>query len=138
MLKVSLVLSLILSLFIYLYLLEDKLKSKIISIIIAFVVLLISIIVSGGIYDQSDDGNTYHKETIYMLKEGWNPVYDDYKEYAISKKISYNHQLWSEHYPKTTWILASSIYDITGNIETGKFYNILYIYYFCNGMLYNL
>ena len=28
--------------------------------------------------------------------------------------------LWSEHYPKATWIIAAVIYNMTGNIESGK------------------
>lgn len=128
LLKVSLFISFILSIFICIYILEDNLKNKIISIFISIIVLIISIFVSGYVFDQSDDGNTYHKETIYMLKEGWNPVYNDYKEFAKNNNLTYNHELWSEHYPKTTWIIGATIYDITNNIETGKFYNITFMY----------
>lgn len=128
LLKVSLFISFILSIFICIYLLEGNIKNKIISIVISIIVLILSIFVSGYIFDQSDDGNTYHKETIYMLKEGWNPVYDDYKEFAQNNNLTYKHQIWSEHYPKTTWIMAASIYDVTNNIETGKFYNITFMY----------
>ena len=28
--------------------------------------------------------------------------------------------LWIEHYPKATWIVAATIYNMTGNIESGK------------------
>jgi len=128
LLLVSFIVSFILGAFISYKLLEGSIKGKVISFAIAVVVLLVSIFVSGYVYDQSDDGNTYHKETVYMLKEGWNPIYDDYKEFAISHDFTYNHELWAEHYPKSTWILASAIYDITGNIETGKFYNLVFMY----------
>ena len=128
LLKISLFISFISSIFICIYLLEGSLKNKIISILISIIVVIVSIFISGYIFDQSDDGNTYHKETIYMLKEGWNPVYDSYKEFAENNDLTYTHELWSEHYPKTTWIIAASIYDITNNVETGKFYNITFMY----------
>ena len=90
LLKVSLFISFGLSIFICIYLLDGSLKNKIISIFISIIVLITSIFISGFIFDQSDDGNTYHKETIYMLKEGWNPVYDGYKEYAQNNDLTYN------------------------------------------------
>ena len=128
LLKLSLIISFISSAIICYYLLDSSIKNKILSIGIAILVLIVSIFISGYVYDQSDDGNTYHKETIYMLKEGWNPIYENYQDSAKSKGTTYEHELWAEHYPKTTWILAATIYDTTNNIETGKFYNIIFIY----------
>lgn len=128
LLKTSLISSFILGGIICYYLSKENIKTKILSFILAIIVLLISIVVSGHVYDQSDDGNTYHKETIYLLKEGWNPVYEKYEDFAKENNFTYKHALWSEHYPKTTWIFASSIYSFTNNIETGKCYNLIFIY----------
>lgn len=128
LLKISLVLSFVGGAFILFKVLSGNKKEKFISLFIGLFVFALSIFASGYIYDQSDDGNTYHKETISMIKQGWNPIYDDYKDFAIANDFTYNHELWAEHYPKTSWIIGASIYDITGNVETGKCYNLLFMY----------
>lgn len=128
LLKISLFLSIIGGIFILFKILSGNKKEKVISLFIGLFIFTLSVLVSGYIYDQSDDGNTYHKETISMMKQGWNPIYDDYKDFAIVNDFTYNHELWAEHYPKTSWIIGASIYDITGNIETGKCYNLLFMY----------
>ena len=118
-------LSCIISGVIFYFIFEKNIKSLILTFFISIVVLIVSILASGHVYDQSDDGNSYHKETVAALTTGWNPIYDDYKDFAEAHDLTDKHQLWAEHYPKTTWILASDIYKITGDIETGKFYNLL-------------
>lgn len=121
-------LSCVISGVIFYFIFEKNIKSLILTFFISIVVLIVSILASGHVYDQSDDGNSYHKETVAALTTGWNPIYDDYKDFAEAHDLTDKHQLWAEHYPKTTWILASDIYKITGDIETGKFYNLLLIY----------
>lgn len=103
-------------------------KEMIISFLIGIIVIIISVLLAGYIYDQSDDGNSYHKETIGMITDGWNPIWDDYEKFALKNDFKSKHELWAEHYPKTTWIIGSSIYKITNNIETAKFYNFLILF----------
>lgn len=128
LLKFNLIISFLASAIVCYFLLDSSVKNKILSISIGIVVLIISVLISGSVYDQTYDGNAYHKETVYMLKEGWNPIHEKYENFAKTKELDYGREIWSEHYPKTTWILASTIYDVTGNIESGKFYNIIFIY----------
>lgn len=77
-------------------------------------------------YDLTVDGNSYHKTAIAFIKNGWNPFYESARDFQKNNnkviKISKDTKLdlWIEHYPKATWILAATIYSMTGNIESGK------------------
>ncbi len=77
-------------------------------------------------FDITCDGNSYHKTAIAFIKNGWNPLYEDSRSFQEKNKNvipiaeDTNIDLWIEHYPKATWILAATIYNMTGNIESGK------------------
>jgi hypothetical protein len=91
------------------------------------------VFISGKIYDLSYDGNAYHKDAIALLKNGWNPVYesseDFYKRSDLRDQEFINsHALWEDHYAKAGWIVGSSIYINTNNIETGKAINLLMMF----------
>lgn len=81
--------------------------------------IVLSCIVAGSVFlggitlDTTYDGNNYHKYAIGSLKNGWNPVYDEIQN------------VYSNTYPKASWIFASSIYQLTGDIETGKAINFM-------------
>lgn len=81
--------------------------------VILFATLAISIFLGSITLDTTYDGNTYHKQAIGSLKDGWNPVYNDIGN------------LFSNTYPKASWIFAGSIYQLTGNIESGKAINFI-------------
>lgn len=93
-----------------------------------FLIVGVSAVASSYVYDFSFDGNTYHKTTIGMLKNGWNPIYKSFEEAALTLKIipdDYEWPIWYDHYPKASWIIGAAFYRISGNIETGKCMNIL-------------
>ncbi len=81
--------------------------------IVLTLVVAISIFLAGSTLDTTYDGNNYHKEAIGSLKNGWNPLYDEVGN------------IYSNTYPKASWIFASSIYQLTGDIETGKAINFI-------------
>ncbi|MXV17029.1 hypothetical protein [Hufsiella ginkgonis] len=69
-------------------------------------------------YDTSYDGQAYHQETVYQLKNGWNPAREippDSVSYAI----------WINHYAKGAELSSAVIYGFTDRIESGKATNIL-------------
>ena len=105
----------------------DK-KNIFLTSILSIAIIIICLLLSGHVYDQSDDGNSYHKETIGLISHKWNPIYDDYDEYAIIHNYPHNHAMWAKHYPKTTWIIGSGFYMLTGNIETAKAYNCIFMF----------
>ena len=90
--------------------------------------LFICAVVSVNVYDFSYDGNTYHKTTIGLLKNGWNPIYQSFEEAALTLKIipeDYTWPVWYDHYPKASWIIGAAFYKFSENIEMGKCMNAL-------------
>lgn len=120
------ILSIIIPIIIYLFKDIDTKKSKIIVIIIYLFLLLIMPFVYNKTYDLTIDGNSYHKTAIAFIKNGWNPIYETTRQFqknnsnVVKIDKSDKMDLWIEHYPKATWIIAAVIYNMTGNIESGK------------------
>ena len=107
-------------------------KKIIKGVVISFVILLISITSMTFIYDRSSDGNTYHKDAVGNLYNGWNPVYESSKEFLKDKQIkNYNvdsYNIWKDHYAKANWIMEASISKLANNIESGKAVNLIFMY----------
>lgn len=113
---------------------KDNLKINIIAIILAMLIFSGTILIEGKIYDSTADGNTYHKLAIGSMKNGWNPNYEDSKDFKKNQGNPFDtsedniNTLWIDHYAKGTEIYAAVIYAFTGNIETGKGYTVLLMY----------
>jgi uncharacterized membrane protein (UPF0136 family) len=77
--------------------------------------------ISLAFYDVSFDGQVYHQEGVYQFAHGWNPLFftGSFGTISIFRNVILN------HYPKGPWIIAASMYRLTGRIETGKFANLL-------------
>lgn len=99
--------------------LEALLAALLFAVLLAFIANLV--------VDQSYDGNAYHKLAVGLLKNGWNPVYEDpavlESELNISGLSRYN--LWITSYCKFPWIFAASVYSLTGKLEYGKVYTLV-------------
>lgn len=113
---------------------KDKINKKIVSLILATFIFVIGIWAIGHFYDITQDGNTYHKLAIGQLKNGWNPVYESSRDFNKEQGNAFDildenyNPMWVDHYPKGTEIFASTIYAVTGNIETGKVFTVLLMY----------
>ena len=117
---------------------NNKLNEIVISIILAFIVITFSIVINKNYIDLSWDGNTYHKDAVGLIKNKWNPIYDNYIEFYkkintrdmsfIGDEIKTTHGFWQTYYAKGTWYIGASIYSITNDIETGKAFNIIVVY----------
>ena len=113
---------------------NDNIKKRIISIILATLVFIVGIVSVGQLYDLTQDGNTYHKLIVGQLKNGWNPVYQDSKDFGKKEGNAFDvlednyNQRWADHYAKGTEMIAANIYAVTGNIETGKAYTVILMY----------
>ena len=88
------------------------------SIGVAFIIVIVSYYLAITYFDISYDGQGYHQETIYLLKNGWNPIYED----------SHAFRSWVNHYQKGNEIIQANIYLLTTKIEAGKMINVLFIY----------
>ena len=100
--------------------------------IVSLALLAFFILFSGSVYDHTWDGAAYHKTAVGLLKEGWNPFYLSAESYnLITHSIEparNNPILWAEAYPKATWYFASTVYYLTGNIECGKSYTLIFAF----------
>lgn len=113
----NVVIGVFLSLGAVVYAMKNK-NDIIVSIIVASLVLVISYFLATFFYDLSWDGQGYHQDTIYLLKNGWNPIYEE----------SHAFRSWVNFYQKGNEIIQSNIYVVTDKIESGKMINVLYIY----------
>ena len=94
--------------------------SPIVHSFVFFGIVAAGLLISAHFYDTTYDGQAYHQEAIIRLAQGWNPVYQ-----TLSPDIA--GWLWVTHYAKGTWIVAASLYEMTGSIEYGKLPNLLLI-----------
>lgn len=90
------------------------------------IIFVIAAWLSCHVYDQSWDGNCYHKAITGTLKWGWNPLQETFfnfaENYPFLAPIS---DTWYDAYPKATEIWAAGLYAIVNNIEVGKCFNLL-------------
>lgn len=86
------------------------------NVAILFIILLVGGFFSYMFYDLSYDGQAYQQETVIQIAKGWNP-------YTGIPVVGYVHDLWINHYPKGSWILAAAVYKVTNLIETAKVFN---------------
>lgn len=101
---------------------KDFSIKKIIAIEAIYLVLfLITVGASSQLYDTTYDGRAYHQEAIILIADGYNPFYQQLDEDKVL------HSLWINHYPKAVEIVSAALYSFTGNIETGKAFNILFM-----------
>lgn len=109
-------------------------KKSIIAILIASIVFIGCAYIATLTYDGTADGNTYHKLSVGALKNGWNPIYEsigdfnkkDGNPFDIYKdNVNVN---WSDHYARGTETFGAVVYAFSENIETGKMFNLLWIY----------
>lgn len=95
-------------------------------------IIIFSLFICCFLFDRSSDGDTYHKDAIGVLKEGWNPVYESSKTFIEKREDDSRslttYSIWIDHYAKANWILAANLYCFTGNIESTKAMNLLSLY----------
>lgn len=131
--------SILLSIVTLLFFFKDvNLKTKTLSILISIIVVLLSAFACNKYYDINWDSNTYHKDAIGALKNGWNPIKQDYIKFykqsnyrnmdAIGDKIFFDNGLWQTNYAKGTWYIGANFYYLFNDIEVAKIFNIIVAY----------
>jgi hypothetical protein len=79
-------------------------------------ILGVSLAVEWNSYDFSSDGQTYHTAGLVELTKGWNPLRD-----APLPNVD----LTLNVYSKGPWIVAATLYQLTGNLEAAKTFNLI-------------
>ncbi|EDM38243.1 hypothetical protein PBAL39_01472 [Pedobacter sp. BAL39] len=88
------------------------------AVLISISIIIASILCSLYFYDVSYDGQSYHMEGIYQLKNGWNPV-------KALLPDSVNMAIYINHYAKGVELPQSAIYSMINKIEAGKATNLI-------------
>lgn len=126
--------SLLISSIIYYFLTKKKNTKKEFAkiMLISIVVIITSTLISTFMFDRSSDGNTYHKDAVGVLKEGFNPVYESSSKIIESRKDDSKnlteYSIWTDHYAKANWVIAANFYALTDNVESGKAMNLITMY----------
>jgi len=116
-------------------------------VIILTTVIFLCISLAYSIYDVSSDGQWYHQETVYRIKNGWNPylrelpvpkkpgLWDPKLVWCSGPHVPPNGNLNGDqevlnikylninHFPKSVELTEAAIYAVTNHIETGKAVN---------------
>ncbi len=71
---------------------KDNWKINIIAIVLGMLLFVGTTFIEGKIYDFTADGNTYHKLAIGSMKNGWNPAYEDSKDFKKRMEMYLIHQ----------------------------------------------
>ena len=95
----------------------------------ASIILVISLVFACQFIDFSFDGQSYHIPAMIALASGWNPLLSahlvDWNPLFVQESGT---ELFIDHYPLGSWILAATVYKTTGLIESGKAFNIIYMF----------
>lgn len=111
-LPVSLILA---SIFTYLFIAKGK--CFLYSLLTVILILIFSCLVSGLIYDTTYDSYSYHYNAVVMMSKGWNPFYE----------TPWNDSMWNRHYAKGLEIMQSAVLALTGNLQSSKSINLMFI-----------
>lgn len=108
----------------YAYFYYKKNNTRIISQLLwALFFVIISLLVSSYFIDYSYDGQSYHGEAIIQLRNGWNPTMS-YLPNDETDIIS----LVINHFSKASWVTGAFFYTLTGNFESAKAANLIFIF----------
>lgn len=131
-------LSVILATFITFYINGKNIKKLLLTILLASTISVGSLFICSEYYDTYWDSNGYHKDAVGALKNGWNPIYQNYIDFyeekgnrnmeLIGDEIEGSNGFWQTHYTKGIWYTSANIYKFTNDIEMSKITNILLIY----------
>lgn len=104
--------------------LERKANKTDILLPIIFSLLLVgvSIAISVFYFDLSWDGQWYLQSAIYHLENSWNPFLEPIKEFEIFNSTPIN------HFPKSSWYFAASVFSTLGVFEAGKGINFILLF----------
>ena len=137
--KITMVLSIVISyVLLYLFTKKDERIIRINSFIFSTIIVVITVFVNGKYYDVYWDSNAYHKDAVGALKNGWNPIYENYLDFyeksnyrdmdIIGKEIKTGHGLWQTHYAKGIWYVDANFYYWLNDIESSKVFNSIMLY----------
>jgi len=96
---------------------------------LSILLILSFFFISAYVVDISPVNRTLHRPGIEALATGWNPTHQPFiDKFAVSLLQSgEENKLLFDNYPKGTWIIAASVYKLSGIYEGGKLFNFLFL-----------
>ena len=94
-------------------------------ILIVTLITFFSYFVSLFFLDATTDGRSYHTSSMILLKNGWNPIYDNIREITLRNNMFPFNSQWGDWYVKFCEIIGANIYKVTGYIDSTKTTNWL-------------
>lgn len=123
LLPLVLPLSLLVSILTFIFLERKANKTDILlPIIFSLLLVGVSIAISVFYFDLSWDGQWYLQSAIYHLENSWNPFLESIKEFEIFNSTPIN------HFPKSSWYFAASVFSTLGVFEAGKGINFILLF----------
>ena len=95
----------------------------------AMVMLGLCTITQSWLFDPSYDGLAYHQVATIAFVQGWNPhrvphVADWFRtafpELSWVEETLADGGLWTDHYPKASWVLGAAMASATGSLNAAK------------------
>ena len=93
------------------------------------IVFGLSLLLAARVFDTSYDGTAYHQVGVLALRDGWNPFtvphVVDWSNAAWpgrqwqADKLA-DRGLWTDHFPKASWLLGAIVAAATGSIDAAK------------------
>lgn len=106
--------------------LRPKRATFFLGIAVALAIVLVSCLVCSFFYDRSFDGGSYHKEAVFALANGWNPLRESVESWQLEHESFGNYGvLWIDHYAQGAWSVAACLYKLFGCFEAGKGYTLI-------------
>ena len=93
--------------------------------ILLFLIFVLSLVFSMCFIDVSFDGRCYHFTIENLYRLGYNPIYNNIKEFSSNHNIFYN-LVFAGSYPNALEAIRSNFYYLFHNMESSKVANFLF------------
>jgi hypothetical protein len=104
-------------------------RQRLLAIVAVVVLGIISDAATSRVIDTTYDGMAYHQVSIISLLSGWNPVLmphvvDWWQSTTLPQRVFADriaeNGLWTDHYPKASWLLGSVMVASTSQLNTAQ------------------
>jgi len=112
--------------------------SAAVALLILILAFGVSVLGARAMFDGSWDGMVYHQLAIVAFRDGWNPTVDPHLLDWLTKQTNVpafvvqalgddslaGDSIWSNHFPKGAWVMASIVAKATGSLDSGKAFQL--------------
>ena len=100
-------------------------RGTLIGALVSVIALVMSLALASFTYDPSFDGQWYHQQSILALLAGWNPYHTPFDIRLLTDQAIdlFGSELWSQHYPKATWLAGATLAWPFDTIQAAKAVN---------------